>query len=124
VFPFRYRGGSICSASLYAPVRESEVVQAAPAKARAHPGGLRGAEEPPPTLRVVTHGSPGNEDVAFKYWGDIAVRADSSLPAATILVKHRRWGEGEDPSADDHLVLLLVGLAMYNTATPWDSRLQ
>ena len=41
---------------------------------------------------------------------------------AMMMVKHRRWGETDSRSVDEHMVLLAVGLSMYNTAVSWESR--
>mmetsp|Transcript_19830 Transcript_19830/g.33321 ORF Transcript_19830/g.33321 Transcript_19830/m.33321 type:complete len:346 (-) Transcript_19830:121-1158(-) len=42
---------------------------------------------------------------------------------ATIMVKHRRLGDNASPGyVDDHLVLLIQGVAMYNTAVLWHAR--
>ncbi|KAK3282755.1 hypothetical protein CYMTET_9520 [Cymbomonas tetramitiformis] len=100
----------------------------------------------------------GNEDVAFKYMGDVgvtnpcskdeavksslakslesfggelhsslvsaSVKSDSGLQAL-LIVKHRRWGEGAAGSwEDDHLVLLLATICMYNTVAEWRARLK
>eukprot|EP00976_Prorocentrum_cordatum_P116965 1196235-Prorocentrum_minimum.AAC.5 len=45
------------------------------------------------------------------------------------MVKHRRWGgdannggSGSVDYVDDHLVLVSLGVALYNTAVPWVQR--
>jgi hypothetical protein len=50
------------------------------------------------------------------------VKAPHEGLQAVMTVKHRRWGDKELGSLDDHLVLLLTSLAMYNSAVLWRLR--
>ena len=58
--------------------------------------------------------------------GKASKRAAAKAPheglQAVVTVKHRRWGDKELGSLDDHLVLLLTSLAMYNSAVLWRLR--